>query len=343
MGILPFSSGDQVLFDWLTFTTTSFDYKEVIEILGLAGVAWKTELYGRYGYRQRVFFQGINIYWDAPLNEDGVDLMGVCAELSGTGCRTLEDLPDFSWSELAWVLKDPCFRITRLDIAFDDHSGILSPIELKLATDDHLYRSRSRTWELRYGSDGFTIYHGSMQSQIRIRIYDKAAERCLDPGKHWIRVELQLRKSDASGALKHYANNNDLGGLFSGILRNYLVYVSDTSDSNSSRWPVAEYWNKLLLGASSIHIAAVLGSDYNIFSLERYLAKQVSGALSTWISVFGIDALPDFLRSSKAKRLNPRHLAILEQYKDYSITQIEGQLYLFEIDPNFSFEDDDYE
>lgn len=71
-------------------------------------------------------------------------------------------------------------------------------------TDDHNYTCRSQWWLVEYGSEGECIYFGSPKSNTRIRIYNKAAERGYKEGeKHWIRVELQLRDVNASGALKN--------------------------------------------------------------------------------------------------------------------------------------------
>ena len=312
----PISESNLILVDWLTFTTKIYSYDAVITMLHLDDVDWELCQYGRYGYQKRMVFQGVNVMWAGQEDADGNDLMGVCIEISGQGCRTLETFGGVVWLELFKVLLDSYneFNITRLDLAFDDHTGILDKLCLKIDTDEGFYRSRFRSWELRYGSSGFSIYHGSKKSLVMIRIYDKAAERGILDGTHWIRVELQLRDENASGAVAAYLEHHDLGCVYSGILANYLNYLEeDPRDSNKGRWPIADYWNELINGAAAIHIAATPGTEYNIFRLERFLRDTAGGGLDTWIKIFGIDSLPELLKKRTA-RLQPKHRMLLQQY-----------------------------
>lgn len=309
----PISSENLILVDWLTFTSHTYSVDMLKVFLGLSDQPWEPALYGRYGYKCREVFNGVSILYDGRLNADGVDDMGVCVEISGQGCRTLETYGNVVWSSFFSYLMDEYneFNITRLDLAFDDHIGILDKLRLKLDTDDGNYRSKFRTWELRYGNRGFSIYHGSKQSQAMIRIYDKAAERGLLDGTHWIRVELQLRDENAAGAISAYLQHQELGKVFGGILATYLVYCEDSADSNKSRWPIADYWHALIQGAERIHIAAAPGVEYNIFHLEAFLRDTAGGALRTWIEIFGLDSLPDVLKNRKGK-LNPKHQRLLD-------------------------------
>ena len=312
---LTISKDNLILFDWLTFTTKIWSVSQIKEFLGLTDQSWELAEYGRYGYKRREVFHGVSILYDGRLNADGVDDMGICVEISGSGCRSLESFGQVDWYSFFDFLLDESneFNVTRLDIAFDDHNGILDKLQLKLDTDDGNYRSKFRTWEIRYGSQGFSIYHGSKQSEVMIRIYDKAAERGLLDGTHWIRVELQLRNENAAGALKAYLQHKEIGSVFSGILATYLVYCDECYDSNKSRWPIADYWDLLIQGASCIHIAAAPGVDYNVFHLEGFLRDTAGGALDTWIKIFGLDSLPDLLKD-RSSRLNPKHKRLLDLY-----------------------------
>lgn len=312
----PVSNVNLILIDWITFTTKAWSVDQIKSALCLSGQDWDIAEYGRYGYKSREVFNGVSLLYDGRLNEAGEDDMGVCCEISGQGCRTLETFGNVDWLVLLSFLLEESneFKITRLDLAFDDHTGILDKLRLKLDTDDGNYRSKFRSWEIRYGRKGFSIYHGSKQSQVMIRIYDKAAERGMLDGTHWIRTELQLRDDNATGAAKAYVDLQDLGGVFGGILATYLVYCEESVDSNKSRWETADYWDELIQDAQRIHIAAKPGVDYNIFHLEAFLRDTAGGALATWVKIFGLDSLPDLLKNRKG-RLNPRHKIILEQYE----------------------------
>ena len=314
----PISKDNLILVDYITFTSKIWSPEQLKSLLGLFDQTWELAEYGRYGYKRREVFNGVSILYDGRLNDDGQDDMGVCVECSGQGCRSLESFGNIDWLSFFSFLMDEEneFKITRLDLAFDDHTGILDKLRLKLDTDDGNYRSKFRTWEIRYGSQGFSIYHGSKQSQVMIRIYDKAAERGLLDGTHWIRVELQLRDENASGAIKAYLQHQILGKVFSGILATYLVYCEESNDSNKSRWATADYWEDLIDGAARIHIVAAPGVEYNIFHLEAFLRDTAGGALDTWIKIFGLDLLPELLRQRKSK-LNPKHKRLLDIYQQH--------------------------
>ena len=77
------SSENLILFDWLTFTSHSDSPETLMQLLGLHNVPWQKMDKGRNGYRQRYFFENISILFD------GADNMGVCVDMSGTGCRAL--------------------------------------------------------------------------------------------------------------------------------------------------------------------------------------------------------------------------------------------------------------
>lgn len=305
------STSNLVLVDWLTFTTTIWDVEDLILAFGLYDISpWEERDCFRYGYRHCKTYGGISF-----LTDGHKESMGVCIEFSGQGCRTFEDYSHLSWIELFSFLMDPLaeFHITHIDLAFDDHTGILDMDQLLEDTDNRHYRSRSRWWKVEYGSCGSTIYHGSPQSKIRVRIYDKAAERGLLDGTHWIRVEVVLRHENATGAIAAILEKQNVGSVFSGVLSNYLVYCDPSTDSNRSRWEPTKYWSVLLAAAEPIHIAAAPGSEYNIFHLERYLFDQAGGAIYTWLQIQGIDSLEELIKK-RNKPLNPKHKHLIDAH-----------------------------
>lgn len=269
---------------------------------------WEEKEFSRYGYHYRSSFSGINIL------SGGTEEMGVCIEMSGVGCRSFESYSSLSWFELFTWLSDPISecKITRIDLAFDDHTGILDMDQLLEDTDEHYYRKKGNWWKVEYGSVGCTIYHGSPQSEIRCRIYDKAAERGFLDGQHWIRVELVLRNSNATNAILEILSRKSVGVVFSGVLRNYLCYLSPSLDSNKSRWEIAQYWLDLLGSIEPISLWHNPGLEYNIFNLQRLLVDQMGGALITWKLICGLDSLEDLLQK-RTKKLNPKYQLLLQQ------------------------------
>lgn len=297
-----------ILFDWLTFTCKEDSINSVRDLLGLSDVPFEEMEKGRNGYRKRLFFDNISILYD------GAENMGICVDMSGKGCRTFETYSTITWDHLfSYLNSEPdSYKITRLDCAFDDHTGILDIDVLRDDTDDHHYISRSRTWKVEYGSAGTTIYHGSPKSNMYIRIYDKAAEQNLD--SHWIRVELQMRDDIASGFLDGLMLR-PIGIQFRGVLCNYLRYVTPSDDTNMSRWGSCDYWEDLINGISRISCWSAIYSDYDVFRLSDYVINQAGNALDCYINIFGVDDLIRELGKRSIKR-SPKYDRLLQQYQD---------------------------
>ena len=303
------STENIILFDWLTFTSHADSPESIMILLGLKDVPWQKMEKGRNGYRQRYFFENISILYD------GAENMGVCVDMSGTGCRAFETYSKISWDELMQILyfSSGDYNVTRLDMAFDDHTGILDIDELRDDTDDHLYVSRSRTWKVEYGSSGTTVYHGSPKSNMYIRIYDKAAERDLQD-VHWIRVELQMRDEIATGFIDGLMIH-PTGDQFRGVLHNYLRYVVPTADTNMSRWPMTAYWEQLLESVGRISCWSAPGVDYTVFKLADLVVNQWGNAIDCYLSIFGTDDLIAQL-GKRAIRKSPKYERLKQQYEE---------------------------
>lgn len=303
------STENVILFDWLTFTCKADSINSVRDLLGLSDVPFEEMEKGRNGYRKRLFFENISILYD------GTESMGICVDMSGNGCRAFETYSSITWDQLfAYLHSEPeGYKITRLDCAFDDHTGILDIDVLRDDTDDHHYVSRSRTWKVEYGSAGTTIYHGSPRSNMYIRIYDKAAEQNLDY-MHWVRVELQMRDEIASGFVDGLMLC-PIGTQFRGVLCNYLRYVTPSDDTNMSRWDSTDYWEALIEGISRISCWSPLCSDYDVFRLSDYVINQAGNALDCYINIFGVDDLIRELGKRSIKR-SPKYDRLVQQYEE---------------------------
>lgn len=88
------STENLILFDWLTFTSHCDNPESVMQLLGLKYVPWQKMDRGRNGYRQRYFFKNISILYD------GAENVGVCVDMSGTGCRAFETYSKIGWDGL---------------------------------------------------------------------------------------------------------------------------------------------------------------------------------------------------------------------------------------------------
>lgn len=292
------------LIDWLTFVAhgDSVDYLKWLLGLDAADIPWETTEKFRNGYPMQCYWNGITISYgadDERFYKDPSKVrhdMGICVNLSGTGCRAFESYGHGDWFRLFGYLfrdtseytaehfKHKSYNITRLDLAYDDHIGILDMSRLEKDTRERCYVSRAKYTEIIWSDDqeqdiqGMTIQVGSDKSAVKIRIYDKAAERGFTD-RHWIRCEMQLRDDRALEASRQLLERKHIGQTAAGILRNYLTYREFSEDSNKSRWPMAAYWDKLLMDMEKISIWVAPGEPYNFSKTEYWLIKQYGQAI----------------------------------------------------------------
>ena len=189
---------NKIIYDWVSITSKIHSPDDFIRLLGLnsEGISWE-KVKGAHGYRDRLYWEKISIHYN------GTEDMGIWLEMSGQGCRAFESFGTGDYEALFdEVFDNPGdMNITRLDVAFDDHSGLLDIHEVCEDTKNQEYVSRFRGWDVDYSDKGSSVTLGSRSSEILVRIYDKAAERGFDDGRHWVRVELQLRRERARGFL----------------------------------------------------------------------------------------------------------------------------------------------
>lgn len=296
------------LIDWLTFTVKGSSVDQVKSLIGLVdqAVHWEV-LGGCNGYPQSEFYAGVRIMYGAS------DDMGICCNMSGQGCRSFETFGMGDWIKLFDILVSlgDNINITRCDLAFDDHTGVLDLERIQADTNDGNYTAKFRWWKCEYGSEGISMYYGSPQSKIRLRIYDKAAERGFE-NQHWIRVELQLRDGNADSAVRYLYSGMAISTVFTGVLRNYIQFREPNDlDSNKSRWPLANYWAKFLDGAAPLTLWVKPGVEYNLFNLQRFVIEQAGNAISCYVAIYGFAGLADRLSEFKPMHKLPAKYQLL--------------------------------
>nr|MBV6631307.1 replication initiation factor domain-containing protein [Oceanococcus sp. HetDA_MAG_MS8] len=123
----------------------------------------------------------------------------VYVSITGDGCRILTD--DAPLSELAKNLERVCARLSRVDVAVDDHEGKVFNIQSALdalKTDDFV-SGRGRKPSARLiddlgSGDGKTLYVGSRSGGKFCRIYEKGRQ-LKDPTSPWVRCEIEFKRS----------------------------------------------------------------------------------------------------------------------------------------------------
>lgn len=300
------SGGNKVIYDALSITSKIHGTEDLIALLGLKAVVWEN-VKGAHGYRDRLYWNCISIHYN------GRDDMGVWLELTGQGCRAFESYGTGDYEALFdEVLENPGeVNITRLDVAFDDMAGVLDIDEICEDTRAGEFVSKFSDWQVIEGSKGSSLTHGSMKSDLFIRIYDKAAERGFTDGRHWVRAELQLRRDRA---LSFLLSPGAIGDRFSGVLGNYLRYVDPDDDLNRWRWPMKGYWLELLGTAARIRLYQKPGTEYNLYNLEQYVYRQAGNAISALLEIQGEELFKKKLQE-RGTYVNPKYRALVDQYR----------------------------
>lgn len=295
---------NELIYDWVSITSKIHTPEQMIEMLGLPISSFSLTR-GAHGYKDRLYWQFISVHFN------GSPEQGVWLELSGRGCRAFEEYGTGDYEYLFQTVIDAGnqMKITRLDIAFDDRTGILDIDALIRDTLSGYYVAKAKSWECIQSSKGTSVVIGSRQSPVLIRIYDKAAEQEL-LNAHWIRCELQLRDDRCMEFVKLSC---EFGQAFAGVLVNYLRYVEpDEDDENKWRWPLADYWAELIGDAIRQRIYKKPGCEYTVRRCEEYVYNQAGNAIDALLQIYDVDVFMAKLRERKSKP-SPKYNAIINE------------------------------
>lgn len=302
-----------VLVDWLSVTfknqVVNNDYDLVLNsiknILGLPYNLPFQDTKGMYGFAKRIAYDGINIHYD---RDDKL----IWLEMSGQGCRNFESYGHGDWLKLFdYINQDDC-NVTRIDIAIDDKEGILKLKRLANDTLNQKYVSKFEFYDVRQSSKGITIYHGSPQSDVRIRIYDKALERGYDEATHWVRFEIQMRRKRAINYIRAVLNNGDIGYITTGVINSYIRYIK-LDNVRKTRCSTVAYWRNFISHTDKISIFSKVGTEYNLHQLEEYVYKQCGNAIDTLYKIKGGVGFWHELRTNKPENINPKYEELISR------------------------------
>ena len=306
-----------ILIDWfaMSFRQEGITPFDIIEHIGIMENIPFRELPGRYCYKHRLSFGHINIYYDHYKADCNFPML----EMSGQGCREFETFSKKSFDDLFEMAKDEKnYHITRLDVAYDDHSGILDIKKIML--DGHMmnFVSRCEIIDLHERITkqkhlrGYSIMTGTKSSDIYMRIYDKAIERGFDDGRHWIRCELVLKQQRAVEFIK---NPQPIGEKFRGVIHNYFRFVTpNKNDTHKDRWSMRKYWSDFLGDAEKIKLYTPKDIDYNLSRLGGYIFGQAGNSIETYIHCVGVPVFLEELLSRNSK-LNPKQKHVVNECK----------------------------
>lgn len=303
---------NRCIIDWFAFTIKKSDPYEVTDMMGLKRGLFSELERGGMGYKKRLQFGHITIYFD------GTDNMGVHVEMSGQGCREFET-SSHTWLDLIALIELEKGGITRLDIAIDTVDGSLPLSNITAALDAGNVRTRfSKTRVIEAADisvDGLsnkseTRYFGSVSSRCMFRLYDKSAQLGLD--SDWIRFELQLRDDRAQAAASQILLRHDLGFVATGIINQYLAFIND-DDSNRSRCSLQDWWFSWLQHTDKLKISTAKAIRL-INDVKDFLKKQYSPTFAMIKKAVGISEFSDFMHSLVSEgysRMKQKHENII--------------------------------
>lgn len=346
-----------VLWDWLSFTIKHGRYTDpelvIADVLRMDPAMFQ-RIKGSCGYAQRLYFDGISVHYSGRADMGiWVNLSGQgcrCFEsfsaygwdelrekLHAIDAEVLEGLPSPD------AVKRKAINITRCDLACDMIAGCMpdgtevpdlvdcpfirvSDLENKIRNYEWkgcFHRTRNCCAFEWSGAaederEGYCAWFGSPSSAVRLRIYDKAAERGVpkDCPCLWTRMEYQLRDEHAATC---WNGVNLKTGLyvpikdrFFGIMRRYLSFVEPTRAKRRD-CPVCDWWEAFVGAGEQFGLFVSPGVDYNISRVRHYVAEQAGNAFDCLVDVFGMEKTLDFIRKREA-RPNPKYEIIRKKY-----------------------------
>ena len=302
-----------ILYDWFAMTSKVDSVESLLNQLGLKTSLPFKETKGFYGYRSRLKFDGISIYYDYCYKDTDYPLL----ELTGQGCRDYETYTDGNWGRLFQLALDTDnYHVTRLDVAYDDHEGILDINKIVRKTEKRHFVSRSQVGTITNSfdrdKDAYSVMYGGRSSELYCRIYDKALERGYSDGRHWLRCETVFKGDRAYNFIK---NDDPIGAKYCGVLKNYIRFVEpNENDSNKRRWNVSKWWDKFLGDCKRISVCSPKTVDYNLSRVGRYVFHQAGNCVDTYIQCVGII---QFLNELKVRDtvLTPHQKRLIDEYK----------------------------
>lgn len=321
-GVQRTKEKNRIICDWLEYTALEDlekldDEREKIKSWGINLKKFKTLDTGLFGYKNRLFFNGQSILYSGNYG------MRVHFILSGKGVRYFEMTENTVKLIKTLVYDEENVNFSRIDLAMDikdesiDFATMLKYLKKNyIVTRFKQYKYIVEKEILEDGQEttGETIYFGSKNSDLYIRIYDKAKEK-EDFEAKWIRIEIVYKRERANALALYLAEGErDIGDIFSSTLNNYLRFVEPSKkDTNKRRWKMAYWWQQLLYSTSKLRLS-LQGEEPDIEKLESWINKQVAPSLAVIKEYYAGDMQKiEEIIINGADRINPKYQKIINE------------------------------
>lgn len=319
----------EMLFDYVRIRFPTTDVQQVVEnILQLKLSYFLHEDYGFYSYSEHYALGDIFVLCSHELDK------GVLVELKGRGCRQFESYllaQQRSWYEFFMDVLVAGGVMKRLDLAINDHTGMLDIPELteKCRNEECVSVFRSfksyasgelvKHEEQDKAGMGYTLYIGSLKSEVYFCVYEKSYEQYIKLGipieeapiKN--RFEIRLKNERAYYAVRDLLTYYDAERTAFSIINRYVCFVDKEADKKRSDWKLSVRW-AWFIGENREPLKLTTKPEpYTLDRTLRWIQRQVDPTLKmleTITAKTGIDYLKEIRKSTK---LTEKHYKIIEQ------------------------------
>jgi len=319
----------ELIVDYLRIRFETTDVIHIIEDL-LHMDTYYMQLKDRafYTYESMYVFGGITVMYSQDIKK------GVLLELKGQGCRQFEGFlyaQKRSWEVFLREALEFGGIMKRWDIAVNDIYGILDIPELSRKCHGEEKTSVFKTFiDYRSGNlmksrdqhkkeMGYTLYIGSMKSDVYFCVYEKDYEQYIkygipleeSPIKN--RFEIRLKDKRAEKALNDFLLHGDIGKTAFAIINRYITFLEEDKKKCKVDWDIDERWD-MFIGEERRKLR--LTEKPEPYSFERtvnWIKKQVAPSLKTIEKVDEINGTTTLADLIKDAHMKENHQKILEQ------------------------------
>lgn len=260
--------------DWFAFTVKNSGQMETILTTLNYSLDEFKDSPPRYFYNTGLTLGNyVNIYYnskDKEVNKTSSNTINFV--FTGQGCTDLAlrfENDIFKIFNLLYPFK---IKVTRLDLAFDDFTGVFDFNLIKSKLERGEYRSSKKTYNIVKSSNtkkerlGETIYFGSsrIKKGFYLKMYDKRSQYVekkqilpdiVNRTGIWQRCEISFIKSKADDVFHYFLFDekyiNNVDRLYKETLRNIVEFLDVKFTKNGvpdkkERWTVCSWWNDFL-------------------------------------------------------------------------------------------------
>jgi len=318
-----------LLIDYFRVRFPTTDALAIIrDVLQLKSDYMLYEDYGKYGYESKYVLGDINIMCSMQ------EHLGVLLELKGKGCRQMECYllaQERSWYDFMLDCMTAGGVMKRLDLAINDQAGMLDIPELTEKCQNEECVSVFRSFKSYASGElvkheeqdkagmGYTLYIGSLKSEVYFCVYEKSYEQYIKLGipieeapiKN--RFEIRLKNERAYYAVRDLLTYYDAERTAFSIINRYVRFVDKEADKKRGDWKLSVRW-AWFIGENREPLKLTTKPEpYTLDRTLRWIQRQVDPTLKmleTITAKTGIDYLKEIRKSTK---LTEKHYKIIEQ------------------------------